>query len=429
MTRRIKVRRSKSCPAPTETGYVAAPVAAAPEVPRVKTTSLQAAAAIGDVECIDYSELRLKEEIGSGHFKKVLRGRFRQRDVVVLRLDRTGESKEMPRELRILLEASAGASSKPFVPELYSICEDGEAFVLAQELAHGGTLKQQLDAGTKGRPEPAAPPTPCISASSVPIQLNVDDSLPFSNSMKLLCCQQIAAAMAFLETRRVVHGDLSCRNVLVFDCDRKTSKLTCKVTDFGLAFLLDKNQEFEIRRQHKALRWCSPEVVKNKRYSHASDVWALAATIWELYADGVHPWACISKKAVVKDLLKAMADHFESSETGETEKHISDFQRLLVEASGFSTGEPTLQDAFSRQAGGCPEDVHALLLSCLVQHSERPSLSALSAALSQRRESDTPKPTYKWVAAKTIPEGDDEGGLLSEIEVEKEKRRRRCVLM
>jgi serine/threonine protein kinase len=38
--------------------------------------------------------------------------------------------------------------------------------------------------------------------------------------------------MSYLEERRVVHRDLAARNVLVGD------DLTCKVADFGLAWLL-----------------------------------------------------------------------------------------------------------------------------------------------------------------------------------------------
>jgi serine/threonine protein kinase len=47
---------------------------------------------------------------------------------------------------------------------------------------------------------------------------------------------QIADAMTYVASKGIVHGDLGCRNVLVFQLDPSESRNNLvKLTDFGLA--------------------------------------------------------------------------------------------------------------------------------------------------------------------------------------------------
>lgn len=55
--------------------------------------------------------------------------------------------------------------------------------------------------------------------------------------MLMRWCYQIASGMAHLELQRLVHRDLAARNVLV------QSPMHVKITDFGLAKVLDYGQD------------------------------------------------------------------------------------------------------------------------------------------------------------------------------------------
>ena len=67
----------------------------------------------------------------------------------------------------------------------------------------------------------------------------------------------------------MVHRDLAARNVLV------QSKSVVKITDFGLSKCLDVGESgYQAGAGKVPLRWLAPECVKERAYSHKSDVWA-----------------------------------------------------------------------------------------------------------------------------------------------------------
>lgn len=85
--------------------------------------------------------------------------------------------------------------------------------------------------------------------------------------------------MAHLEEHRLVHRDLAARNVLV------QTPNCVKITDFGLAKLLDINEdEYKAAGGKMPIKWLALECIQHRIFTHKSDVWAFGELLFDSYA-------------------------------------------------------------------------------------------------------------------------------------------------
>lgn len=104
--------------------------------------------------------------------------------------------------------------------------------------------------------------------------------------------------MAYLEEKRLVHRDLAARNVLV------QTPNCVKITDFGLAKLLDINEdEYKAAGGKMPIKWLALECIQHRIFTHKSDVWAFGVTVWELFTYGGRPYEHVSARDV-PDILE-----------------------------------------------------------------------------------------------------------------------------
>ncbi|CAF3419238.1 unnamed protein product [Rotaria sp. Silwood1] len=115
---------------------------------------------------------------------------------------------------------------------------------------------------------------------------------------------QIIDAMIFLAFHNVVHGDLACRNILMFRYDENNSdRIVVKVTDFGLS-LHSKLYSLVPGAARTTLniipiRYAAPELLSSNvipnDYTEKSDVFSMGVLMWEAYSQGTLPWEDIER--------------------------------------------------------------------------------------------------------------------------------------
>jgi serine/threonine protein kinase len=134
----------------------------------------------------------------------------------------------------------------------------------------------------------------------------MDNRINFSQKMLLEIFSQVADAMSYVASKSIVHGDLGCRNVLVYKIDSSQPKNTLvKITDFGLARSIDRppsgNEDLTII----PIRYCAPEILRDNHhlsYSEKSDVYSMGVFMWEALSNGEMPYASIASDNDVKTM-------------------------------------------------------------------------------------------------------------------------------
>ncbi|CAF1009752.1 unnamed protein product [Didymodactylos carnosus] len=112
---------------------------------------------------------------------------------------------------------------------------------------------------------------------------------------------QISDAMIFLTNKCIIHGDLACRNVLVFRFDANEAQNNLvKLTDFGLSqastlyTYIDNSAKSP--RDIIPVRYAAPEILIDnspESYSERSDVYSMGVLMWESFSKGEMPWSLI----------------------------------------------------------------------------------------------------------------------------------------
>ncbi|KAK9807481.1 hypothetical protein WJX72_000374 [[Myrmecia] bisecta] len=106
----------------------------------------------------------------------------------------------------------------------------------------------------------------------------------------VLTAAEIAAAMAYLHSQDILHGDLSGGNVLlVGNSGADDRPFAAKVADFGLSRILAGDDTVETV-SFGTVTHMPPELLREGRLSKAADVYAYGVILWSMYT-GQRPWA------------------------------------------------------------------------------------------------------------------------------------------
>ena len=257
-------------------------------------------------------------------------------DFVVTSGSAEGDSADSDREEDLLDAREASASRESFLKEarvmaalhhpnvvfVYGVVDDGDRLGIVEEFMRSGSLRRLLnlhvreasleslslsraaeDEKTNGESKKNAPP--------------LRGKRHLSLSVRARCALDVARGMAYLHSRRFVHFDLKCDNVLTARQLGVAGGVTCKVADFGLS----KQQrggsvvgsgvaDAEARQftsgiasQRGTLPWTAPELFSDPANATESvDAYSFGVCMWELWTCDV-PFKDMREQSVVWGIM------------------------------------------------------------------------------------------------------------------------------
>jgi serine/threonine protein kinase len=167
---------------------------------------------------------------------------------------------------------------------------------------------------------------------------------------------QIVDAMICLADNQIIHGDLACRNVLVFrSSSNQSTEILVKLTDFGLTrtsslFSAIDSPALSTMKMIP-IRYAAPEILVDtspNSYSEKSDVYSFGVLMWEACSGGAVPYGD----------LKTTDNVYEEK----------------------------LKGKILERPNSCPDELWNIILNCTQHEShERPNFKAVQEALLRLR--------------------------------------------
>lgn len=139
---------------------------------------------------------------------------------------------------------------------------------------------------------------------------------PLSESVVRNYTRQILFGLKYLHDKGIIHRDIKGANILV------DGSGTVKLVDFGHSKkLTDNYQTYSVKGTPM---WMAPEVIREQRYSKASDIWSVACTVVEMIIGGL-PYPDMEKRDANYVMIKIA-----EGKTPPIPEHLSEEGKLFL---------------------------------------------------------------------------------------------------
>lgn len=199
------------------------------------------------------------------------------------------------------------------------ITENGQPWLLLEFCAHGNMKDFLLNNRAQFRNN---------IAGRVATEVNARLFVRWSHS--------VAKGMAYLASKRIMHGDLAARNILLGE------NLAAKISDFGLSKAMYKDSYKKEKRSEVPWKWMALEFLEDGCFALKSDVWSFGMVVWEMLSLGREPYPSQEAEEVIQ-MVKAGFRLPRPEESTEIEWADAVYERVVLPSW---TADPDARPAF-----------------------------------------------------------------------------------
>ena len=113
----------------------------------------------------------------------------------------------------------------------------------------------------------------------------------------------ISKGMDYLSSKKIMHGDLAARNILIGSKEGQEKLYVPKISDFGLSRAFYDNSSYQKReRDCIPWKWMDIYFLETGSFTMNSDVWSFGVVLWEMFSMGRIPYSGTNAKNAIDEI-------------------------------------------------------------------------------------------------------------------------------